>query len=45
VSEACWTDAAAAEARWTARASGLACDGIRPGYRRAWGRFDRLAAD
>ena len=45
VAEACWKDAEAAEATWVARAGGLACDGIRPGYRRAWGRFDRLAAD
>lgn len=45
VAEACWKDAEAAEAKWTARAGALACDGIRPGYRRAWGRFDKLAAD
>ena len=45
VSEACWKDAAAAEAKWTARAAGLACSAIRPAYKRAWSRFDKLAAD
>lgn len=45
VAEACWQEAAAAEAGWIARAGGLACAGVRPGYRRAWGRFDKMAAD
>ncbi len=45
VAEACWKDAAAAEAKWTARASGLTCSSIRPSFKRAWGRFDKLAAD
>ena len=45
VSEACWKDAATAEAKWTTRASALACNTIRPSYKRAWTRFDKLAAD
>ncbi len=45
VAEACWRDAAAAEERWLARATPLACTGLRPAFRRAWTRFDKLAAD
>jgi len=45
VAEACWQDAAAAEARWIARAGSLACTGLRPSFKRAWSRFDKLAAD
>ena len=33
VSEACWKDAAAAEARWIARAGKLACGAVRPASR------------
>jgi secernin len=36
---------AAAEARWIAGAGKLACGSLRPAYRRAWSRFDKLAAD
>jgi dipeptidase len=45
VAEACWRDAAAAEATWIARAGTLSCSAIRPPYKRAWSRFDKLAAD
>ena len=45
VSESCWQDAATAEAKWTSRAGTLTCTTIRPPYRRAWSRFDKLAAD
>jgi hypothetical protein len=45
VAEQCWRDAAAAEAGWIARAGALSCSAIRPTYRRAWTRFDKLAAD
>ena len=45
VSETCWKEAAGAEAKWLARAQALSCAEVRPGYRRAWARFDKLAAD
>ncbi len=45
VAEACWKDAAAAEARWIARTTNLTCTGLRPSFKRAWSRFDKLAAD
>lgn len=45
VAEACWKDAAAAETRWIARATTLTCTGLRPSFKRAWSRFDKLAAD
>ncbi len=45
VAEACWKDAATAEARWIARATTLTCTGLRPSFKRAWSRFDKLAAD
>jgi hypothetical protein len=45
VAEACWKDAAAAEARWITRAGSLTCTGLRPSFKRAWSRFDKLAAD
>lgn len=45
VAEACWEEAAVAEAKWLARAGKLACSDVRPAYRRAWSRFDKLAAD
>ena len=45
VAESCWKDAATAEAKWISRASGLACNAIRPSFQRAWSRFDKLAAE
>jgi len=45
VSEACWQEAAAAEEDWLARASALARGPVRPAFRRAWTRYDKLAAD
>lgn len=45
VAEACWRDAARAEEKWRVRASALACSAIRPSFKRAWSRFDKLAAD
>ncbi len=45
IAESCWKDAATAEAKWAARASALTCSSIRPTFKRAWSRFDKLAAD
>jgi len=44
IAESCWKDAASAEAKWLARAGGLSCNAVRPSFKRAWSRFDTLAA-